>query len=153
MGEEPKIINSKERIRDSGKADIEPMRSNTHLDINKELCGIMVTLEKDYSLVRLDTNEAMKVDNSGLIHGGFIFGTADYAAMLAVNHPNVVLGSAEVQFLKPLKSGDAVFSEARVIDSQKRKKIVSVSAKVEDMEVFKGTFTCYVLEKHVLEKS
>jgi uncharacterized protein (TIGR00369 family) len=129
------------------------MRINTHPDINKELCGTPVKIEKDYSLVRLDTNEAMKVDNSGLIHGGFIFGMADYAAMLAVNHPNVVLGSAEVQFLKPLRSNDTIYAEAKVIDSQKKKRIVSVSVRAEDREVFKGTFTCYVLEKHVLDKS
>jgi acyl-coenzyme A thioesterase PaaI-like protein len=108
------------------------MRINTHHHISKELCGTPVKIEKDYSLVRLETNEAMKVDNSGLIHGGFIFGTADYAAMLAVNHPNVVLGSAEVQFLKPLRSKDTIYAE--------------------DREVFKGTFTCFVLEKHVLGK-
>ena len=129
------------------------MKINTHFDISQELCGTPVKIEKDYCLVRLDTNEAMKVDRSGLIHGGFIFGAADYAAMLAVNHPNVVLGSADVQFLKPLKSKDTIYAEAKIIESQNRKRIVSVSAKVEDREVFKGTFTCYVLEKHVLEKS
>lgn len=52
----------------------------------------------------------MKVDSHGLIHGGFLFGAADYASMLAVNDPNVVLASAEVRFLRPLKSGDTVNS-------------------------------------------
>jgi acyl-coenzyme A thioesterase PaaI-like protein len=129
------------------------MKINTHFDISNELCGTPVKIEQDYSLVRLDTYEAMKVDNSGLIHGGFIFGTADYAAMLAVNHPNVVLGSAEVQFLKPLRTEDTIYAEAKVIESQDKKRIVSVSVKVEDIEIFKGTFTCFVLERHVLDKS
>ncbi len=129
------------------------MGINTHLDINKALCGTPVKTTKDYSLVRLDTNEAMKVDNSGLIHGGFTFGVADYAAMLAVNHPNVVLASAEVQFLKPLRSNDTIYAEAKVIDIKDKRRIVSVTAKVEDREVFKGTFTCYVLEQHVLDNS
>ena len=129
------------------------MKINTHFDISQELCGTPVKTEKDYCLVRLDTNETMKVDGSGLIHGGFIFGAADYAAMLAVNHPNVVLGSAEVQFLKPLRAEDTIYAEARVVESQKKKRIVSVSAKLSDKEVFKGTFTCFVLENHVLDKS
>ena len=129
------------------------MKIDTHLHISKELCGTPVKIEKDYSLVQLETNEAMKVDSLGLIHGGFIFGAADYAAMVAVNHPNVVLGAAEVQFLKPLRSGDTVYAEAKVIESHKKKRMVSVSVKDEDREVFKGTFTCFVLEKHVLDKS
>ena len=129
------------------------MRINTHLHISKELCGTPVKIEEDYSLVRLETNEAMKVDDSGLIHGGFVFGAADYAAMLAVNHPNVVLGAAEVQFLKPLRAGDTIYAEAKVTESHKKKRIVSVSVNLEDREVFKGTFTCFVLEKHVLDKS
>jgi uncharacterized protein (TIGR00369 family) len=129
------------------------MRINTHNDINRELCGTPVKIEKDYCLVRLNTNETMRVDSSGLIHGGFVFGAADHAAMLAVNHPNVVLGAAEVQFLKPVKSKDTVYAEAKVVESQKKKRVVSVSVKVEDTEVLKSTCTCYVLEKHVLGES
>jgi acyl-coenzyme A thioesterase PaaI-like protein len=48
----------------------------------------------------------MVVDAHGLVHGGFVFGLADYAAMLAVNDPNVVLGAAEARFLKPVRRGD-----------------------------------------------
>ncbi|NNG06672.1 MAG: PaaI family thioesterase [Desulfobacteraceae bacterium] len=129
------------------------MKITTHLHISEELCGTPVKIEKDYSLVRLETNEAMKVDDSGLIHGGFIFGAADYAAMLAVNHPNVVLGAAEVQFLKPLRTEDTIYAEAKVIESHKKKRIVSVSVTHENRKVFKGTFTCFVLGKHVLDKS
>ena len=102
-------------------------------------------------MVRLDTDETMKVDDFGLIHGGFVFGAADYAAMLAVNHPNVVLGSADVQFLKPIRTNDTIYAEAKVTSSQNKKRIVSVSARVEDAEVFRGTFTCFVLQEHVLK--
>jgi len=55
----------------------------------------------------------MVVDDHKLVHGGFIFGAADYAAMAAVNDPNVVLGSAEVSFLKPSKSGDSDILEGK----------------------------------------
>ena len=34
-----------------------------------------------------------------------------------------------------------------MVTGQNKKRIVSLSAKVEDREVFKGTFACYVLEK------
>ena len=129
------------------------MKPNTHLDINEALCGTIVKIEPDYCLIRLNATEKMKVDNFGLIHGGFVFGAADYAAMLAVNHPNVVLGSSEVQFLKPLKVHEILFAEAKVVESKGKKSRVSVSARVEDKEIFKGTFTCFVLDRHVLDAS
>jgi acyl-coenzyme A thioesterase PaaI-like protein len=126
------------------------MEINTHLNISKELCGTPIKIEKDYCLVELSLNDSMKVDKLGLIHGSFIFGAADYAAMLAVNHPNVVLGSADVKFLKPSKVNDAIFAEAVVTETKNNKKIVSVSVKSENKEIFKGTFVCFILEKHVL---
>ena len=129
------------------------MQSNTHNEINEELCGTAVKIEQDYSLVKLETNEAMIADLFGLIHGGFIFGAADYAAMLAVNDPNVVLGAADVQFLKPLKKGETVFAEARVVEVKNKKRIVDVSVKDEKEEIFKGSFTCFVLEKHLLDET
>jgi len=46
----------------------------------------------------------MAVDQMGLVHGGFTFGAADFAAMAAVNDPNVVLVSSECRFFKPCKS-------------------------------------------------
>jgi acyl-coenzyme A thioesterase PaaI-like protein len=48
----------------------------------------------------------MAVDDRGLVHGGFVFGLADHAAMLAVNDPNVVLGAASTRFLKPVRVGE-----------------------------------------------
>jgi acyl-coenzyme A thioesterase PaaI-like protein len=127
------------------------MKRNTHLEINEALCGIPEKIEEDYCLIRFDATENMKVDSFGLVHGGFIFGAADYAAMLAVNDPNVVLGGAEVQFLKPLKIRETIFAEAKVVETKGRKKTVSVSVKLKDTEIFNGSFTCFVLDKHVLD--
>jgi uncharacterized protein (TIGR00369 family) len=94
----------------------------------------------------------MAADDSGLIHGGFVFGLADYAAMIAVNHPNVVLGSADVKFLKPLKKGDAVIAEARVENITGKKHAVRVTVENNKTKVFEGVFTCFILEKHVLSE-
>lgn len=93
----------------------------------------------------------MVVDAQGLVHGGFIFGLADYAAMLAVNDPYVVLGSAQARFLKPVRRGDRVIARAETIETRGRKHEVRVEAVVGPEAVFEGTFTCIVLERHVLE--
>ncbi|UCH29026.1 MAG: hypothetical protein JSV06_12245 [Myxococcales bacterium] len=99
----------------------------------------------------LDTTDAMVVDAQGLVHGGFVFGLADYAAMLAINDPNVVLGAAQVRFLKPVRNGERVLALAQTVETKGRKHEVRVEATVGSRAVFEGAFTCIVLERHVLE--
>ena len=119
---------------------------------SKELVGEVIELGEGFSKVKLKTKEYMKVDEHGLVHGGFTFGLADYAAMLAVNEPTVVLGKAEVKFTKPVKVGDELLAEARIKEDIGKKKIVFVEVfNQKNEKVFEGTFHCYVLEKHVLE--
>lgn len=126
---------------------------NTHLLINPELVGSPEKLEPGYALVELTTSERMVADSQGLVHGGFIFGLADYAAMLAVNDPNVVLGAAETRFLQPVALGDSVQAEAKVTAEKGKKRSVEVSVRRAEVVVFEGTFTCFVLPQHVLSKA
>jgi uncharacterized protein (TIGR00369 family) len=124
----------------------------THPAIDPELCGRALQVETGYSRVQLLTTRAMAADHTGLVHGGFIFGLADYAAMIAVNHPNVVLGAADVKFLKPVRVAASVIAEARVEEVQGKKHWVAVSVSNNDEIVFQGMFTCFVLGKHVLKE-
>ena len=127
------------------------MRSETHQAINRALCGDILELRSDGSLIELHLIDDMQADSTGLVHGGFVFGAADYAAMLAVNHPNVVLGSAEVRFMKPCRVGEKLRFEARVDTREGRKRKVSVVARnAAGEEVFSGIFVCFVMERHVL---
>ncbi len=124
---------------------------NTHLGIDRRLCGTPVHIADGFARVRMGTTADMTADDRGLVHGGFVFGLADYAAMLAVNDPNVVLGGADTRFLKPVARGDVVQAEARVVASRKRKRTVDVSVTRGDDVVMTGTFTCFVLGAHVLD--
>ncbi|NOY69364.1 MAG: hypothetical protein GXP53_07720 [Deltaproteobacteria bacterium] len=127
-----------------------PVDICTHTNINRKYCGTPVETGPGYSLVELETFSGMAVDDSGLVHGGFVFGLADYAAMVAVNHPNVVLGSAEVKFLKPVSVGSRLVARARVDGEPGRKNKVLVTVSCEEVPVFEGSFSCPVLERHVL---
>ncbi|MBW1862252.1 MAG: PaaI family thioesterase, partial [Deltaproteobacteria bacterium] len=101
----------------------------THKKIDQELCGRPLLVEEGFSRVELHTDKRMAVDESGLIHGGFIFSLADYSAMIAVNHPNVVLGAADVKFLRPVKTDETVIAEARVDFREGKKQKVCVTVK------------------------
>jgi acyl-coenzyme A thioesterase PaaI-like protein len=85
------------------------------------------------------------------VHGGFVFGAVDYAAMCAVNDPYVVLGASDVRFIAPVRVGDAVVCRAHVTQTKGKKKIVSVEAFVSQRKVLEGTFTTFVLEGPVLK--
>ena len=126
------------------------MQIKTHEKINPALCGRALNVEPGTSRVELLTTEEMAADATGLVHGGFIFGLADYAAMIAVNHPHVVLGAAEVKFLKPVRAGQSVVAEAVVEQVKGKKQQVRVTAAANEETVFSGRFTCFVLDAHVL---
>ena len=123
----------------------------THTRINQNLCGEIVKIEVGYVELRLTTIPEMLADDVGLIHGGFIFGAADYAAMLAVNERNVVLVASDCQFLSPVKMNDEVDVIARVRHKEGRKRNVHVEAFVLDIKVFEGEFKTVITEKHVLK--
>ncbi len=126
------------------------MQLNTHLNINTSLCGKVTKLQENYAEVLLHTTQQMAADLEGLVHGGFIFGAADYAAMSAVNDPYVVLGASSSKFIAPVKVGDAVLCKASVVKVKGKKAEVVVEAFVNEKLVFEGNFTTFVLSSHVL---
>jgi len=123
----------------------------THENINHDLSGEILRMEKGYVELRLTTNSEMVADDQGLIHGGFIFSAADYAAMVAVNERNVVLVGSDCQFLSPVKFGDEVNFVARVRHKEGRKRNVYVEGHVLDIKVFEGEFKTVITERHVLK--
>jgi acyl-coenzyme A thioesterase PaaI-like protein len=126
------------------------MEIGTHRGIDPTLCGTAEEVGEGFSRVSLETTKAMGVDDRGLVHGGFVFGLADYAAMLAVNHPNVVLGRAESRFLKPVVVGEVLTADAEILERKGIKRLVQVAVTRDAETVFAGEFVCYVLEHHVL---
>ena len=125
--------------------------AQTHLETNSSLCGTPIELSEGRAVVELETTNMMVVDERGLVHGGFIFGLADYAAMLSINHPNVVLGKATTKYLKPTRVGDVVRAHAELSREEGKKKIVEVVVKQGEELLFEGEFICFVPNTHVLD--
>jgi len=128
------------------------MEVKTHRRANPRLVGRPLKLGDGEAIVELEALEEMAVDEWGLIHGGFTFGLADYAAMLAVNHPNVVLASAEVRFTAPVRVGNLMRAEARVVEERGKWRRVEVEVSVDDRTVLEGVMNCVILRRHVLDR-
>jgi acyl-coenzyme A thioesterase PaaI-like protein len=123
----------------------------THLTIDRRLVGEPVELGPGTASVALVTVAEMAADERGLVHGGFVFGLADYAAMLAINHPNVVLGCAETRFVKPVTVGETLLARANVLSTSGRKSQVKVEVVSGNETVMTGELACFTLDRHVLD--
>ena len=128
------------------------MRVNTHLKIDPSLVGEPLEVGEGTAVAQLVTQPVMAADERDLVHGGFTFGLADYAAMLAVNDPNVVLGAAQIRFTGPVKVGETLVAKASVQQVDNKKRQVECSVSVGDRTVFQGTFTCFVLNQHIFDQ-
>ncbi len=124
----------------------------THLQIDRNLCGEIVELGSGQARVRLKTLPVMAADDRGLVHGGFTFGAADFAAMAAINDPNVVLLEAYVGFKAPVVVGDVVEFLAKKISQEGKKAKVEVTGFVKDKKVFEGEFVTYTPSSHLLDR-
>ena len=143
-----------EETKEDDFTEVQPegeVELRTHQRIDQSLCGTLLELKPGYAKVELETTREMVVDEMGLVHGGFTFGAADFAAMAAVNDPNVVLVSSNCRFLSPVKVGDRVVFEAKELYREARKRNIHVIGYFEEIKVFEGEFMAVVLERHVLK--
>lgn len=127
------------------------MEQRTHERIAPHLCGRPVELGAGRARVVMDASPEMAADDRGLVHGGFTFGLADHAAMLAVNEPPVVLASAQVKFLGPVVAGDRVEADAVVERREGKKRWVKVVVRRAGTPVLEGEFLAVVPDKHILD--
>jgi len=149
--QEEETTNDEEFELDDYRDDETQVIVKTHNRIDQDLNGEILKIEVGYVETRLVTTPEMVADDIGLIHGGFVFSAADYAAMLAVNERNVVLVASDCQFLSPVKFHDEVNIIAKVRHKEGRKRNVHVEGYVLDIKVFEGEFKTVITEKHILK--
>jgi len=125
----------------------------THQAIDSDWVGEAVATGEGRARARLVACPEMAADERGLVHGGFVFGLADYAAMLAVNEPTVVLAAAECRFLAPVEVGDELLAEAETVSTEGKKRHVRVQVRCGGTPVAEGMFLCVVPAGHVLDRA
>ncbi len=123
----------------------------THTKVRSSLIGNIISLENSKSKTTLQTTDEMAVDTLGLIHNGFIFGAAEYAAAVAVNEENLVVISSKVKFLAPAKSGDLLEFRALAKFEDSRKREIKVVGEINEIKIFEGLFQAVLLENHILK--
>jgi acyl-coenzyme A thioesterase PaaI-like protein len=123
----------------------------THKQIRSNLCGSITKLDTGYSKTTLQTTKEMSLDDFGLVHSGFIFGGADYAAATAVNEPNVVIIGSRSKFLAPAKVDDLIEFVAKAKFEDSRKREIKVTGHINEIKVYEGTFQALVLEQHIFK--
>jgi acyl-coenzyme A thioesterase PaaI-like protein len=138
--------------KDKNKVDnpLERIELKTHLLIDKMLCGVVDEVRHGYAKVILATTKEMVVDELNLVHGGFTFGAADFAAMAAVNELNVVLVESTSKFLAPIEVGKTIIFEANTSHNSTRTRDVKVVGMMGEIKVFEGEFKAVILERHPL---
>jgi len=151
MSKKKEATNEEVELDDYRENELDKVLLKTHEEINRDLCGDIQKMESGYVELKLNTTEEMIADDQGLIHGGFIFSAADFAAMAAVNERNVVLVGSDCQFLSPVKFGDEVNFTAKVRHKEGRKRNIHVTGHVFDIKVFDGEFKTVITERHVLK--
>jgi len=93
----------------------------------------VVSSGQDHAKVRLTVGPQF-LNGAHMAHGGLIFTVADYAFALAANSGDASgLGiNANIQYIKPGQSGDALFAEARLVSRGRRIGAYQISVTNQD---------------------
>ncbi len=133
--------------------DENPFRNDikTSPAIKLNLSGTTTFLEKNHAKTKFYTNADMVADDRGLIHSGFIFSAANYAALVAINEEFCVTIGARINFFGPLKLGDIIEFEAKAHFDENRKREVRVTGHTKEIKIFEGTFQLVTLDEHIFD--
>ncbi len=120
--------------------------------INREFCGeLVLPLERNRAVVKFIPTEKMITDDKMLIHYGFVFNSASFCAMAAVNEPNSIIIYSEVKFLAPVELGNEVIFKANAIHSDLKKREIVVEGFMYNVKIFDAIFHIVVFEKSLFQ--
>ncbi|EEO25757.1 hypothetical protein [Helicobacter winghamensis] len=131
------------------KPDNDAVIQKTCLNINPAN-GVIKEQRYGKASVLLEVTNKMVLDKQGLVHSGYLFSSAAYCALLAVNEPNGIMIGAEVKFLAPIELSNEVLFRAETLQEDTKKREVKVEGFVLDIKIFDAIFYVAVFDKHVL---
>lgn len=129
--------------------------SNIQLEVCKQLksdlCGIIIQSDKEELITRFQPSKQMISDENDIVHSGFIFNAASYAAMCLVNQPYSLIIKSEVQFLAPLEFGQEMTFIATIRHSNNKQYEVLVKGTLLDIKIFEASFHISIFDKQIFK--
>ena len=120
-------------------------------EMSPSVVGELLELYSNKAVVRFSPTERMIMDESKMIHAGFVFNAASFAAMAAINKKYSVLIAADVKFLAPIELGHEVTFKAEAIQSDTKKCEVKVEGYLLDIKIFDSLFHIAVFDKKIFK--
>lgn len=109
-----------------------------------EVIGELINLELDrYAESVLETSEEMALEKSQIIRGHYIFAQANSLAVAVIDANQVLTGSANIKYHKPVYIGDRLRAKAVVKRKEKRKFFIRVDTYKREELVFCGDFVMF----------
>lgn len=118
--------------------------------INQNIVGFLEEIAPGEATVKLICTDDMVADQKGLIHTGFMFNSANYAALLAINEPNAITIVSKANFLLPAVLDDEIIFKAHAMQTESRKRVVRVDGFLRDNKIFEAEFSIVVMDRHIL---
>ena len=88
-------------------------------------------------------DKKMVLEKAQVARGHHLFGQANSLAVALIDAEVALTGSAEIKFLRPVRLGERVIAEGRVVKRRANKYWVEVIAKVQGEEVFRGRWIMF----------
>lgn len=119
--------------------------------MHASIVGELVELYRDKAITRFKPTDKMIMDESKMIHAGFVFNAASFAAMAAINKKHSVLIASDVKFLAPIELGHEVTFRAEAVQSDTKKCEVKVEGYLLDIKIFDSLFHIAVFDKKIFK--
>lgn len=119
--------------------------------MSSAVVGQLLELYRNKAVVRFSPTEKMIIDESKMIHAGFVFNAASFAAMAAINKKHSVLIASDVKFLAPIELGHEVTFKAEAVQSDTKKCEVKVEGYLLDIKIFDSLFHIAVFDKKIFK--
>ena len=120
-------------------------------EMSPNIVGELLELYHNKAVVRFTPTDRMTMDQSKMIHAGFVFNSASFAAMAAINKKNSVLIAAAVKFLAPIELGHEITFKAEAIQNETKKCEVKVEGYLLDIKIFDSIFHIAVFDKKIFK--
>lgn len=119
--------------------------------LKADFCGKIIKHSTEEVITHFNPTKQMVCDENNLIHSGFIFSAANYAAMCLINHPNALTIKSEVEFLAPLELDQEMVFLATIKQFNDKKYEINVKGSLLDIKIFEAIFHIAIFDKQLFK--